>query len=111
VRRTLQARVAANALELARSGVPKAPFYVTGQVAGQPFSVHAEGERVILTRPGQPREEVDLVAPPAEASDAAATLPDPLCPCGVPTADLPTADLPALPETAEDPARQEGEPS
>src|SRR5207253_4633400 len=49
VRRTLQARVAANALELARHGLPKTPFYLTGQVGGQPFSVHAEGERVILT--------------------------------------------------------------
>jgi transposase InsO family protein len=29
VRRTLQARVAANALELARHGVPKTPFYLT----------------------------------------------------------------------------------
>ncbi len=42
--------MAANALELARHGTPKAPFYLTGQVGGQPFSVHAEGERVILTR-------------------------------------------------------------
>ncbi len=50
VRQTLPARVAANALELARHGVPKTPFYLTGQVGGQPFSVHAEGERVILTR-------------------------------------------------------------
>src|SRR5208283_2016049 len=41
VKRTLQARVAANALELARSGVPKTPFYLTGQVGGKPFSVHA----------------------------------------------------------------------
>src|SRR5262249_53520108 len=57
VRRTLQARVAANALELARHGVPKAPFYLTGQVGGQPFSVHAEGERVILTRGEEERQE------------------------------------------------------
>src|SRR5262249_29987473 len=49
----LQARVAANALELARNGLPKPPFYLTGQVGGQPFSVHAEGERVI--RRGHPR--------------------------------------------------------
>ncbi len=49
VLRTLQARVAANALELARHGVPKEPFYLTGQVGGKPFSLHAEGERVILT--------------------------------------------------------------
>src|SRR6516162_4929410 len=61
VRRTLQARVAANALELARQGVPKAPFYLTGQVGGQPFSVHAEGERVILQRAAGERQEVDLL--------------------------------------------------
>jgi hypothetical protein len=80
VRQTLQARVAANALELARHGLPKAPFYLTGQVGGQPFSVHAEGERVILTRPEGERQEIDLVAPPA--TPEAATLPTPLCPLG-----------------------------
>ena len=32
---TLKERVAANALELARHGVPKQPFYLTGQVQGQ----------------------------------------------------------------------------
>lgn len=78
VLKTLKARVAANALELARQGVPKAPFYLTGQVGGQPFSVHAEGERVILTG-SQGRKEVDLV-PPAEP---AATLPEPVCPQGL----------------------------
>src|SRR5271170_3241622 len=39
VLRTLRERVAANALELARQGAVKPPFYVTGQVAGQAFSV------------------------------------------------------------------------
>src|SRR5262245_14929438 len=39
VRRTLEARVQANALQLARHGLPKAPFYLTGQAGGQPFSV------------------------------------------------------------------------
>jgi transposase InsO family protein len=65
---TLKARVAKNALELARKGVPKRPFYVTGQAGGKAFSVHAEGERVILTRGEGEREEVELVAPdrPAE---------------------------------------------
>ena len=53
------------ALELARQGVPKAPFYLTGQVGGQPFSLHAEGERVFLTG-AEGRKEVDLV-PPAPA--------------------------------------------
>jgi transposase InsO family protein len=80
MKKTLQARVAANALELARHGVPRAPFYLTGQVGGQPFSVHAEGERVILTRAQGERQEVDLV-PPAPASPAA-ELPVPICPVG-----------------------------
>ena len=71
VLRTLQARVAANALELARHGVPKAPFYLTGQVGGQPFSVHAEGERVILTGAAGQRQEIDLVPPPAAAGTPA----------------------------------------
>jgi hypothetical protein len=81
VKKTLQARVAANALELARQGVPKAPFYLTGQVGGQPFSVHAEGERVILSGVGGGRQEVDLVAPPEKSS----ALPPAICPAGVVT--------------------------
>jgi transposase InsO family protein len=80
VLRTLQERVAANALELAWHGRPGNPFYLTGQVGGQPFSVHAEGERVILTG-AQGRQEVDLVPPAAESAEAA--LPEPLCPAGV----------------------------
>jgi transposase InsO family protein len=80
VRQALQARVAANALELARHGRPGNLFYLTGQVGGQPFSVHAEGERVILTG-GQGRREVDLVAPAGPAP--AAEWPAPLCPAGV----------------------------
>jgi hypothetical protein len=76
VRRALQARVAANALELARQGLPKAPFYLTGQVGGRPFSVHAEGERVILTGASGARQEVELVRP----ADDAAVWPAVLCP-------------------------------
>jgi transposase InsO family protein len=79
VKRTLAARVAANALELARQGVPKAPFYLTGQAGGQPFSVHAEGERVILTRPGG-RQEIDLLPPQSPAEAVGAVLPTPVCP-------------------------------
>ena len=67
VLKTLHDRVAANALELARHGVPKRPFYLTGQVGGKTFSVHAEGERVILTKNPEGREEIELVAPPAPA--------------------------------------------
>src|SRR5206468_273880 len=86
VRQTLQARVAANALELARHGVPKAPLYLTGQVGGKPVSIHAEGERVILTGPTGTRQEIDLAAagtsqtPPASAEPAPeSSLPEPLC--------------------------------
>jgi transposase InsO family protein len=82
VKRTLQARVAANALELARSGVPKTPFYLTGQVGGKPFSVHAEGERVILTRTQGERQEIDLVPPTPAPEMTKAELPTPLCPMG-----------------------------
>src|SRR5580692_2552621 len=82
VKRTLQARVQANALELARQGLPKAPFYLTGQAGGQPFSVHAEGERVILTN-ADGRQEIDLLPPAAPPESAAAALPEPVCPQGV----------------------------
>jgi transposase InsO family protein len=96
VKKTLQARVAANALELARNGLPRKPFYLTGQVGGQPFSVHAEGERVILTGTGGARQEVDLV-PPVEKAQADAELPEPVCPAGVVTGmvDAGTEDPPA----------------
>jgi transposase InsO family protein len=83
VKRTLQARVQANALELARQGLPKAPFYLTGQVGGQPFSVHAEGERVILTG-AEGRQEIELTPPAPTAEEAKdkpmASMPAPVCP-------------------------------
>ena len=85
VLRTLRTQVAANALELARNGVPRPPFYVTGQVGGQNFSLHAEGERVFLTQEGQQRREVDL-APPAQATTDNA-MPPPLCPDGSPSGE------------------------
>jgi transposase InsO family protein len=87
---TLKARVAANALELARHGVPKPPFYMAGQVAGQAFSVHAEGERVILTRAGQARQEVEL-APPDQPIDGQ---PLPIVESPPTTVELPAAVCP-----------------
>ncbi len=87
VLRTLKERVAANALDLARHGEPRAPFYLTGQVGGKSFSVHAEGERVILRREGGPREEVELVRPleaGATPTDGNGTGAAPLCPEGSP---------------------------
>src|SRR5262249_32606791 len=82
VKRTLLARVAANALELARQGVPKAPFYLTGQAGGRPVSVHAEGERVILTR-GDGRQEIDPLPPQSPAQGPGGGSPTPVCPQAV----------------------------
>jgi len=62
VKAMLEERSQANALEVARHGEPKQPFYLTGQVGGQGFSVHAEGERLILTKEGQ-RQEIELTSP------------------------------------------------
>lgn len=113
VREALQARVAANALELARQGVPRPPFYLTGAVGGQSFSIHAEGQRVILTG-ADGRREVDLVPPKPPAGGNAttptsepnnsglsplSTMPDPVCPA---------ADLAGV---AEDDAAEPTEPS
>ena len=82
VKQALEARVAANALTLARHGVPKAPLYLTGQVGGKPVSIHAEGERVIVTGPEGTRQEVDL-AVPASSDGTLSQLPEPVCPAGV----------------------------
>src|SRR5262249_5853084 len=62
-----------------RRGTPKTPFYLTGQVAGQPFSVHAEGERKILIGAGGRRQEGELLPPQETVTD----LPEPVCPAGV----------------------------
>jgi transposase InsO family protein len=85
VLRTLKERVAANALALARDGRPGNPFYLTGHVGGQPFSVHAEGERVILTPAAGERREIDLVRPEPTGDNSGPALPEPLCPQGIVT--------------------------
>jgi transposase InsO family protein len=63
VRAALEKRVAQNALDLARHGTPRKPFYLTGRVGDRDVSIFAEGERVVLSEPGEEREEVDLGAP------------------------------------------------
>jgi len=62
VRGTLEARVAANALELARDGEPRKSFYLTGRVGDTSLSLHGQGERVVLVQGDGRREEVDLGA-------------------------------------------------
>jgi len=81
VRDTLKARVAANALTLARQGVPRPPFYLTGNVGDQPVSVHQEGDRLILNREG---ERIELAGPPPTQP---AKLPDVVCPQAAPAGD------------------------
>lgn len=70
VLRTLRARVAANAGELARDGLPRKAFYLTGRVGDAGISLHAEGERIVLTTDGGAREEVNLAAPGRRADEA-----------------------------------------
>ena len=60
VRKAMEARVAQNALDLARHGEPRRPFYLTGKVGGEGISLHGEDGRVILTKEGGERSEVDL---------------------------------------------------
>lgn len=62
VRKALDARVAANALELAKHGTPRKPFYLTGRVGDEAVSLHAEGDKVVMTKDDGTREEVDLSA-------------------------------------------------
>ena len=69
--RTLKERAAANALELARGGIPKPPLYLVGNVGGKQVSIHGEGERVVFRQDGETRQEVDLNPP------AAAPIPEP----------------------------------
>ena len=62
VRKNIEERVAANALEIARHGQPRKPFYLSGRVGDEAISLHAEGDKVVLTKDDGKREEVDLSA-------------------------------------------------
>ena len=85
VRATLGAQVAANAIELARNGVPRKPFYLTGRVGRLPISMHAEGDRVVVVHPNGEREEVDLQAPGKRMQEGdLETLPEAVAPNAAP---------------------------
>jgi hypothetical protein len=96
VLKTLKERVAENARELARQGIPKKPFYLTGQVEGQPFSIHRAGDRVILQRAGQPPEDIDLVSSdgPSASGSSPATDRDSTSGSSRPVDELPPACCP-----------------
>jgi transposase InsO family protein len=100
VRKTLEARVSANALELAKNGAPRKTFYLTGRVGDVGLSLHAEGEKVVMTTEDGRREEVDLRAPGKRAEsgeEAAEALPEPVTPQGLPANELPEATEPESP--------------
>ena len=89
---TLKERVAKNAAELARDGVPRKPFYLTGRIGDQSISLHAEGEKVVLTKDGR-REEVDLGATgPRQDGPVDIELPLPVAATGNPPDHPATAD-------------------
>ena len=93
IKTTLMKRVASNSLELAKNGLPSVPFYLAGSVGGKAVSVHAEGDRVIVTGDGVERREVKLQAPEGQApsleavtaalSEGPADAIEPLCPVGI----------------------------
>ena len=62
IRENIEVRVASNALEIAKYGSPRKPLYLSGRIGEQSISLHAEGEKVILTTSNGFREEVDLAA-------------------------------------------------
>jgi transposase InsO family protein len=62
VRRAAEERIARNALDLARHGDPRKTFYLTGRVGDESIALHGAGGKVVLTRAGEVREEVDLQA-------------------------------------------------
>jgi transposase InsO family protein len=85
---TLRGRVATNAAELAKDGLPRRSFYITGRVGDESIALHGEGGRVILTRGDGGREEVDLAATGRRAEPGEGTTwPEPVAVTGVPAGD------------------------
>lgn len=81
----MRERLEDNALELARKGIPKKPFYLTGRVDGKPVSVHEEGGRVFMIGEDGHREEVDVKMPRREVGDSSESGEGaPQCPDGSP---------------------------
>ena len=81
---TLRERVAVHAKSLAQQGTPRKNFYLTGHVGDSNLSLHAEGEKVVMTKEDGSREEVDLTAPGRRDPELPQQLPDPVASQGVP---------------------------
>ena len=85
---TLKARIATNALSLAREGAPKTPFYLAGNVNGQAVSVHADGDRLLMKAGNATPVEVTLAPTTGAAATPGAApaspLPQPHAPQGIP---------------------------
>jgi len=89
---TLRHRVEANAKELAQHGTPRKSFYLTGRVGDANISLHAEGERVLLTNADGTQEEVDLTALGRRESGADQVSPKPIAAEGAPQVHPAQAD-------------------
>jgi transposase InsO family protein len=84
VLRTLRERVAGNAVDLARDGIPRRSFYIAGRVGDEAIALHGEGARVVLTRGDGTREEVDLAATGRRAEPGEVTTwPEPVAVTGI----------------------------
>jgi hypothetical protein len=83
VKATLASRVKPGSERLARWGLPRKSFYLTGRVGDEGIALHAEGSRVVLTKEDGSREEVDLTAEgPRLEPHQELELPDPQAVCG-----------------------------
>ena len=84
---SMKARLQDNALEIARKGFPRKPFYLAGQIDGKQVSLHEENGRVFMVGDGGTRQEVELVTPygldEQEKADALSEV-TPQCPDGSP---------------------------
>jgi transposase InsO family protein len=98
---TLKKRVAANALELAKNGVPKKPFYLTGKIGDKSFAVHAAGDRVYMTSDKKGKEEVAMSTEQSEDIESSEPRPEPVTPSAAIGADDQTGtEQPAPPGTS-----------
>jgi transposase InsO family protein len=86
VRKSLNERVAQNALSLAQHGAARKSFYLTGRVGDETIALHAQGSRVVLTKGDGSREEVDLAheGPRAEPREET-SMPEPVAVCAGPS--------------------------